>query len=252
MVLIWHGTASIEVVNPSGRILFDPFVPLKGSKVKVGIGEFDGFDDIFVTHGHFDHISDLPAIIRRNPGTRIYCTDTPYRTLTKRGVPAENLSLVAHGQTLNLKGFSIRLYHGRHAVLPRASLRRIAYALRSPCRKNLIHFLWEHPRCPENDETVFYQIEAEGKRLSLMGSLNLRDDVDYPVRADLLVLAYNGWEDNLPPAVRAIERLSPKRVALDHYDDTFPPMTMPLDLAPILERYGTRIAPLELNRPVQI
>ena len=52
MDLIWHGTAAMEVVCGQGKILFDPFVPLKGSPVKVSIDEFDGFSDIFVTHCH--------------------------------------------------------------------------------------------------------------------------------------------------------------------------------------------------------
>ena len=60
-----------------------------------------------------------------------------------------------------------------------------------------------------------------------MGSMNLREDEAYPKNADLLVLPYNGWEDNFPPAARIIERLNPKRIVLTHYDDTFPPVTMP-------------------------
>ena len=56
MEFIWHGTASVEITASAGRILFDPFVPLKGSKTAVKLEEFDGFTDILVTHGHFDHI----------------------------------------------------------------------------------------------------------------------------------------------------------------------------------------------------
>jgi L-ascorbate metabolism protein UlaG (beta-lactamase superfamily) len=72
---------------------------------------------------------------------------------------------------------------------------------------------------------VFYQIEAEGKTVAVMGSLNLRKDTEYPAGADLLVLPYNGWTDNYPPAVRVIRRLKPKHVLLDHYDESFPPFT---------------------------
>ena len=99
----------------------------------------------------------------------------------------------------------------------------------------------------ENDETVFYKIEADEKNICLMGSMNLRDDSHYPVDADLLILPYNGWEDNFPPAVRIIERLKLKRVLLDHYDDTFPPLTMPLDLEPILEKYKGLVRAMQLG-----
>lgn len=60
-------------------------------------------------------------------------------------------------------------------------------------------------------------------------------------------MAYNGWKDNLPPAVRVIERLQPKKVFLDHYDDTFPPLTGKIDLAPILEKYAGKVKPLINN-----
>lgn len=252
MQLIWHGTASIEAVCPSGRILFDPFVPLKGSDVDVTISDFDGFSDIFITHGHLDHIVSVPEIVERNPSAKVYCTLTPFRTLTEKGVPAENLERIAYGQTLRVSGFTVSVFHGRHAVLPRLDVSLAAAFLRSPHRGNLPFLLHENRLCPENGETVFYQIECEGKRVSLMGSLNLRDDADYPVGADLLVLPYNGWEDNEPPAVRTIERLRPKRVVLDHYDDTFPPLTRRLDLSSILCRYAGLVSAMELGKAEEV
>ncbi len=252
MRLIWHGTASVEVVCFSGRLLFDPFVPLKGSAVNVGIGDYDGFTDIFVTHGHLDHILNIPEIVRRNPDTMVYCTETPFETLLGKGVPREALTLIRYGQTLSVRGFSVRVLHGRHAVLPSATLARLAYMLRSPARGNLPHIIRENRLCRENGETVFYQLEAEGKSVSLMGSLNLRSEADYPTGSDLLVLPYNGWEDNFPPAVQIIERLKPKRVVLDHYDDTFPPLTMPVDMAPILARYPGLVSPLTFGQAEEI
>ena len=252
MELIWHGTAAIEVVCSSGRILFDPFIPLKGSVVDVKIEDFDGFSDVFVTHGHFDHISDLPEIVQRSPDIRIYCTEAPYASLIKKGVPERNLVHIGYGQTILCHGFTIYTFHGKHAVLPKVSLARLGYALRSPARGNLAHILLENNRCRENDETVFYQIEAEGKSVSIMGSLNLRNEVDYPTGADVLVLPYNGWEDNFLPAAAVIARLKPQRVLLDHYDDTFPPLTMPLDLSQILMIYPEVATPLELRKPERI
>ena len=70
-----------------------------------------------------------------------------------------------------------------------------------------------------------------------MGSMNLKEEIEYPIGSDLLILPYNGWEDNFKPAVKVIESLKPKRILIDHYDDTFPPITMPIDIAPILKKY---------------
>ena len=95
-------------------------------------------------------------------------------------------------------------------------------------------------------------MEADGAAVSLLGSLNLREDVDYPTGADLLVLPYNGWEDNYPPAARVIRRLAPKRVLLDHYDSTFPPLTEPVDLSPILKEFNGLVTAMEPGRPEEV
>ena len=120
--------------------------------------------------------------------------------------------------------------------------------MKSPARGNLPYIIKENSQCREKGETVFYEIETEGKKISLMGSLNLREDTDYPTGSDLLILPYNGWEDNYTPAVKIIDRLNPQKILLDHYDDTFPPITEPLDLDPILQKYRGKIEAMQLNR----
>ena len=125
---------------------------------------------------------------------------------------------------------------------------RISYMLKSPARGNLPYIIMENCLCREKGETVFYEIETEGKRISLMGSLNLREDTDYPKESDILILPYNGWQDNFPPAVEIIDYLNPKEILLDHFDDTFPPITEPVDLCPVLQKYQGKIEVMQLNR----
>lgn len=250
--IIWHGTASVELISDFGRILFDPFIPLKGSPVPVRIEDFDGFTDVFVTHGHFDHIASLPEIVKRNPQILIHCTKAPYRTMLSKGVDRKNLHLLHYGDKLTVNGFQISVLHGKHAILPKATIKRLIYILKHPAKGNIPFILRENRVCVENDETVFYKIEANEKTICLMGSMNLRDEIEYPVEADLLILPYNGWEDNFPPAVRVIEQLRPKRVLLDHYDDTFPPLTMPLDLGPILEKYEGKVKEMRMGEVEEV
>jgi L-ascorbate metabolism protein UlaG (beta-lactamase superfamily) len=245
MQLIWHGTASIELRSSSGHILFDPFVPLKGSSVPVKLEDFDGFDNIFVTHGHLDHIVSIPAIVRRNPSLVVYCTKTPRETLLRKKVPSANLRLVEYGQIIDLNGMRVSVFHGKHAVLPKLTLGLFASMISSPYRGNIPYIIRENRICKENDETAVFKVEADGKTVLLLGSMNLRDDRVYPTGSDVLVLPYNGWDDNFTPAVRIIERLKPKKVLLDHYDDTFPPVTRPVDLAPLLYKYEGLVTAME-------
>lgn len=238
MNIRWNGTASMELESAGKKIFFDVFLPLKGSETKIDIKHFDNVSDIFITHGHFDHIASMPAIYNRNKDVKIYCTETPYTTLRSKGIPEKNLELLAFNMDIRVKGFSLRTFHGKHAILPKATPKRIFGGIFSKNLINLPYILRENRICIENDETVFYQIEAEGKRISLMGSLNLREDVEYPTQSDLLILPYNGWDDNFEPAVCVIERLKPKKVLLNHFDNTFPPVTTEIDRKPLHEKYG--------------
>lgn len=147
MQLIWHGTASIEAVCEKGRILFDPFVPLKGSPVDVKIEEFYSFTDIFVTHGHIDHITDIPKIVKHDPDVMIYCTPTPFRTLIKKGVSAKNLTVLRYGDVRHVYGFTIRVMHGKHAILPSFSpglfqiVDEVGYARQHPVHRPAVRAL---------------------------------------------------------------------------------------------------------------
>jgi len=62
MRLKWFGTASIMIEQNGTRLLFGPFFPLNESTKKQPLDDMSSVDGIFATHGHFDHIADIPAI----------------------------------------------------------------------------------------------------------------------------------------------------------------------------------------------
>ena len=265
MKITWLGTASILVEAGGTKLLFDPFVPLHGAKLwtgawhegqktdsfRVRLRDFDEYTHILVTHGHFDHISSIPAIIARNPDSHVYCTRTPRETLRKAGVPEKNLSVIAAGEELHFLGealtqfsgeINVRTWQGRHADLETRNPKLLLQKRNFRVADNLVYILKANRQHPEHGETLFYEIQAEGKRVQLMGSLNLADDVVYPRGADLLILPYSGYADNLPKADSVIRRLAPEKVLLDHFDDPFPPVTTMVDLRGIREKYGDQIA----------
>lgn len=256
MEIEWKGTAALRISCDGQDILFDPFVPLSGSKVPITINDFDGYHTIFITHGHVDHIYSLPEIVKRNPDVRIHCTKTPFRVLKKKGIPEKNLVCIDKNQVIEMGIFRIQTYQGKHAVLPKATWKRLKDIIKNKARKNIFMLFRENAICKENGETLFYQlttnVQGKEKTIDIMGSMNLCDDIDYPTGADALILPYNGWEDNYLPATYCIERLKSKKVYLDHYDDTFPPLTGPLDLLPIKSKYPNLVQELEYRKVVKL
>ncbi len=244
MQITWFGTACIRIQTEESVLLFDPFVPWKGSPAPIHLSDFDAYPDIFITHGHFDHIESLPDIVKRNPDVKIYCTKTPYRTLVRAGIEKENLKKIAPYKQTVTGDVRIRTYPGKHADLETDPKDRILDKRLLSYGYNLPHAALANVLCRENREILLYEINAEGKRVLLLGSMNLPEEkilqkdersVSYPDRCDVLILPYVGYFDNLKQAKRILARLNPEKVILSHFDDTFPPLTRPVDTKEIEE-----------------
>ena len=241
MKITWFGTASLAVETAAGRLLADPFFPMKGSPTRVARDAYRGYQSILVTHGHFDHILSLPAILRES-GATVWCTETPYRTLQAMDVPEDNLRLIAPGDAFEREGMRVTVYRSRHVEYDARLLRRTFLnprMLRHAGNLPLIASVFR--AMPENGETVAYHIEAEGRSLMILGSLNLAEGVDYPAGMDLLALPYQGTSDLLTPGLHIVERLRPRAVLLDHFDDAFPPISSAVDTSDIQQALSGRL-----------
>lgn len=235
MEIVWYGTASLSIKSGKDSILFDPFVPVKSSHIHTDISTYYSFENIFVTHGHMDHISSIPEIWNVSH-PHIYCTKTPYQSLKKFGVNEKSLYCVSPGQTIEIGSFSISAYPARHITFDKELVETTLFNARIIELKE--DFLKEgitHFRCPENHETLAYLVNIEGLSVFVLGSLGLLDKVDYPKGMDLLVLPYQGQTHLELPALEVIERLCPKNILLDHFDDTFPPLSKTVDTSGIQE-----------------
>ena len=75
MRLKWYGTATILIEQGGMQLLFDPFLSLSADTFKPPIDELSEAKNILVTHGHLDHIVDVPAILNHGGGhANVYCT----------------------------------------------------------------------------------------------------------------------------------------------------------------------------------
>jgi L-ascorbate metabolism protein UlaG (beta-lactamase superfamily) len=224
----WYGTAMVQLEYDGTRLLFDPFITINNKLYKPFVYEFTSADAILVTHGHFDHIADIPDILEvTNSQTEVYCTQKPKETLISQGVDEGRINIIAPNDELKLDSFFIRVLKGKHIVYDNWLVFKTSLHPRNLFYMgNLFKMLKAAKDLDEAaNETVVFDISVENKRLLLLGSLNLDDDTEYPTGADLLILPLQGRSDIAKYAMNIIERLRPKKVLLDHFDDSFPPIS---------------------------
>ena len=237
MKLKWFGTASVLLEYENTKLLFDPFIPLNKKSIKPSINEFASIKNILVTHGHVDHISDIPAVIKQGINSVVYCTARPMETLVLKGVDKNRIHKIKPGDVLDFGPFKINVLRGKHIVFDAIQVIKTLLSPRILANLgNFRHILNENKVCSEAGETVVYEIAAADKRILLMGSLNLDENTEYPKNADLLVLPFQGRSDLDVYAMDFIKRLEPKKVLLDHFDNSFPPVSSSVDTGTFIKK----------------
>lgn len=248
MRITWKGNAYILIETRQERLCVDPFLELRGG---MHSGEPVDFPDetILITHGHFDHLYFVPEMLDESDVT-VFCTKTPAQTLEKYTENADSIVCIRPGMSLPLKDAVVRVYQGRHIDFKLSHLTDTIRPIRVLKNIGNVPFLlWANHAFPENGETVAYGIEAEGKRVLLLGSLALDAKEDYPAGADLLILPYQGNHDLAAQADMILERLKPQRIMLSHFDDAFPPMSRNVPLGGLKKLIQTKYPEIKVIKP---
>ena len=246
MKLRWFGTAAVMLESKGFKLLFDPFL---GMPVRDDLSRrtalkkaFRSADCVFVTHGHFDHIYNIPELYG-DVDIGIYATKTPCEMLKAHGAAEDKLRLIAPEDKLDIGPFSVTVYQGRHCRFDLGVVRKMVFKGDTALHlKKLAGLLRLNKKYPENSETLFFEIEAEGRRVQLMGSMGIDADSKYPTFADVLILPFQGTGDPSATVKPIIDKLLPQTINLDHYDDAFPPLSTQIETDSFVsELFGHRI-----------
>jgi L-ascorbate metabolism protein UlaG (beta-lactamase superfamily) len=224
MKISWFGTATISISHDESSILFDPFIPMNGLLPLPSISELASLGDIFVTHGHFDHLMYVAQVIRSG-SARVYCSESAADKLLQEGLPQNRITTLMPGDSIKNGPFTIRVFRGAHIRFDPALIIKTLFS-----RRTCAHFkqFWALVRLAKRypqGEVLVYEIEAGGKKVLHMGSLNLDPTETYPTGSDLLTLPFQGRSDLNTYALKFIDKLKPKALFLHHFDDSFPPVS---------------------------
>lgn len=229
MKLTWYGTATIKIEIGGEKLLFDPFFRWNKKLEKPSLDEFTEVDYIFNTHPHFDHLCDLPLILK-NSQAKIYGLKVMAERLKKDGVDKSKIQVLNPFETLITNNAKITPYPAKHVKFNQGIILKLV-------TKNLATFrglrsckiLNYHAAYCLSNEIFAYFIEGEDKKILIFGSAGIDKNVELPKGVDALVWAYQGRTNMAEYSLPIIENLKPKMIVLDHFDNAYPPVTSDMD-----------------------
>lgn len=248
MEIRWYGTAALAFAAGGKTALFDPFLPMNRSLPVPDLAELADHGDIFITHGHFDHLIDVPRVAAAGGGP-VFCSKTAAETLVREGVKIKNITVIKPGDIVERGPFRITPFRGKHIRFDTGLILQTLFNRRViQYRSDLGPLLGRARRYPAG-EVLIYLIEVEGRRVLHLGSLNLDENERYPERVDVLTIPCQGRSDLSSHVLPFIRRLRPEIIYLHHFDDSFPPLSSAVDVAPFISAVKTNFPKIRVIRP---
>ncbi|HEY3481207.1 MAG TPA: MBL fold metallo-hydrolase [Streptomyces sp.] len=233
MTLRWWGNNGWEIRVGTKTILIDPWLtrfktgtytpagadprtPLSVNKALID-GYLDrGFlhaDHILVTHGHYDHLTDVPYLAKRT-GATVFGTETHLSLMVALGAPEDQLAIASGGEDLTFDGYSIRILRSLHSATGERA--RVPFPGSRPLSRR------DRPRVIEDlveGGTLAYAVSGGGASVVNFGGSNYIESELAGLRPDVVCVPVGGAKvtQYVPRLLRALG--DPRFVAATHWDD---------------------------------
>jgi L-ascorbate metabolism protein UlaG (beta-lactamase superfamily) len=222
VIFRWLGAAGIDLRVADGALVIDPFFtrfplwrallgPIRPARGRVAAHVPD-CDLILVSHTHWDHALDVPAVARHT-GARVVGSRNTGRLAAASGVPRARICEVRAGARVTQGPFRVAVLDAEHVTLWGRPV--LAGAMAPDLRPPL--WAWQY----RMDTCFSFRIEAHGLRL--LDWCSARPDGARP--ADVLFVQpfYNdAYYETL------LGRVQPRLVVPMHWDDFTRPLSEPL------------------------
>jgi len=209
----WLTRFKTGTYTPAGA---DPRTPLSVNKALI-----DGYldrgelraDHILVTHGHYDHLTDVPYLAKRT-GATVLGTETHLSLVAALGAPEDQLSIASGGEDLTFDGYSIRVLRSLHSATGERA--RVPFPGSRPLSRR------DRPKVIEDlveGGTLAYQVTGGGASVLDFGGSNYVESELAGLRPDVVLVPVGGAKvtQYVPRLLRTLG--NPAHVAATHWDD---------------------------------
>lgn len=240
--ITWHATANVRIHWRDAVVWFDPWFtrhPRADPKIHATIDDVDDGASIFMSHGHFDHLQDVPSILARKPSVHVYCSatakDTIHAQLVAReevdaaDIPAcmERVHVPAAGDTITVgnAGVQVDVIRSEHVRFDVKSIARALFNWRT--WRSIRTILADVKPYPKGDVFGYDVHLGDEARIVMFGSLCTK----YPellrehARPDVLLVPCAGRFDSDRIGLEIARHVQPRYIIPIHHDDFYPPIS---------------------------
>ncbi len=258
MNLTWLGAAGFEIKTYDHFLYLDPFLSRNSNARPIQtktIDDIHRFANIFISHGHFDHLMDIAQITSARE-IDIHCSTIVASYLINHGVPKSTIHpAYRDGEQFSFGDHNARALFSKHvsfdaklvlSTLLKINTKSLSYIpllFQFPCGQVLG---WRFNI--ENKEVLFYgSAGSSRKELELAAQL--------PV--DILLLPLQGHSDICTIGLEYVRILRPKIVIPHHHDNFFPPISRQIDITSFVDNVSfvnkqTQVLVPEINAPITL
>jgi L-ascorbate metabolism protein UlaG (beta-lactamase superfamily) len=178
-------------------------------------------DHILVTHGHYDHLTDVPYLAKKT-GATVIGTETHLSLMLALGAPEDQLSVASGGEYLTFDGYTIRVLRSLHSAT--GVRKQVAFPGTRPISRR------DRPRVIKDlveGGTLAYQVTGGGRSVLDFGGANFVESELAGLEPDVVLMPVGGAAV-YSYAARMLQAVGlPDVVLPTHWDDFDYPLGEP-------------------------